>query len=544
MDITRSGLLLLLAVVVGSVLARASPVTLPLPLVQIALGAIIGAITNNAIELRPDVFFLLFVPPLLFLDGWRINKERLLQDKGTILALALGLVAFTVLGAGLFIAWMIPAMPLGVAFALAATLSPTDPVAVSAIAARVPISERVIHILEGETLFNDASGLVCMRFAVAAILTGTFSLIEVARTFLWVAIGGVAIGVAVTWTVVKAKSWLVRRLGEETGSQILISLLIPFGAYLVAEHFRCSGILSAVAAGITMSHAEQSGLALPTTRVRRTVVWDAVQFTANGVIFVLLGEQLPHIVAGAAHVVRDTHHHEVAWLLVYILAINTVLSMLRFLWVWASLRLTLLRAAWTRQTLRKACWRMIAVISLGGARGAVTLAGALTLPMALNDGSPFPTRDLAVLLAAGVIACSLIAASIGLPVVLKGLELLPEVSDQQEEDWARVAAAEAAIRAVEHVVRDHADLRAGVYEEVAHHVIELYRHRINTRSKVGDEAALLRKLDSFERQLRIAGIHAERDTLYLLGRTRRISDDVVRKLVNELDLAENQLVST
>src|SRR6266436_6380282 len=168
-------LFFLLAVVVSGAFARMSPVPLPLPLVQIALGSIIASVANLGFDLKPDIFFLLFLPPLLFLDGWRIPKQGLFRDKGTILELALGLVVFTVVGVGFFINWMIPEMPVAVAFALAAIVSPTDPIAVSAIAARVPIPKRLMHILEGESLLNDASGLVCMRFAVAAALTGTFS---------------------------------------------------------------------------------------------------------------------------------------------------------------------------------------------------------------------------------------------------------------------------------------------------------------------------------------------------------------------------------
>jgi len=174
----------------------------------------------------------------------------------------------------------------------------------------VPIPKRLMHILDGESLLNDASGLVCMRFAIAAALTGTFSLLDAVGTFLWLAIGGTAIGVGVTWIASAAKNWVSRHFGEETGSQILISLLIPFGAYLLAEHLHCSGILAAVAAGITMSYVEQGGQALPITRVRRTAVWDLVQFTASGIIFVLLGEQLPQLVIGAGQVVREAGHHE------------------------------------------------------------------------------------------------------------------------------------------------------------------------------------------------------------------------------------------
>src|ERR1700692_5130939 len=205
-----------------------SPVPLPLPLVQIPLGAVIASVANLGVSLKPDIFFLLFLPPLLFLDGWRIPKEGLFRDKGTILALALGLVVFTVVGVGFFINWMIPEMPVAIAFALAAIVSPTDAIAVSAIAARVPVHKRLMHILEGESLLNDASGLVCMRFAVAARLAGTFSLVDAFGTFLWDAIGGIALGVGVTWIVTVAKNWVSQHFGEETGSQILISLLTPF----------------------------------------------------------------------------------------------------------------------------------------------------------------------------------------------------------------------------------------------------------------------------------------------------------------------------
>ena len=169
-------LAMLLAVLASGYLVRVLPFSLPLPLAQIALGAVIAGIFQRGVQLDPHVFFLLFLPPLLFLDGWRIPKDGLFHDKGMILELALGLVLFTVIGMGFFIHWMIPAMPLPVAFALAAIVSPTDPVAVSSIAARVRIPKRLMHILEGESLLNDATGLVCFRFAVAAALTGGFSL--------------------------------------------------------------------------------------------------------------------------------------------------------------------------------------------------------------------------------------------------------------------------------------------------------------------------------------------------------------------------------
>jgi CPA1 family monovalent cation:H+ antiporter len=531
-------LILLVAVVVSGSLARLSRI--PLPLVQIVLGIGLALSFVPTVELDPDIFFLLLLPPLLFLDGWRIPKQDLLRDRTTVLELALGLVVFTVVGLGLMIHWMAPSMPLPVAFALAAVVSPTDPIAVSAIAARAPIPKRLMHILEGESLLNDASGLVCMRFAVAAMLTGSFSLQAAFATFLWLALGGVAIGVCVTAAATRAKAWLSARLGEDTSSQILVSLLIPFGAYLLAEHFHCSGILAAVAAGVTMSFAEQSGQALAVTRVRRAAVWDTVQFAANGIVFVLLGEQMPGILAGASETARAAGRAEPWWLAVYVLAISAALAVVRFAWVWVSLRWTLFKAARKGEPARKVSWRLVAAMSLAGVRGAITLAGVLTLPLTLTDGTAFPARDLAIFLAAGVIVVSLLAATVALPPLLKGLELPPEPSRQAELDQARVAAAERAIQSIEQAQHDMAEGRADadLYAEAAARVMELYRQRIDGRQQTPEADALSRELDRIERKLRVAGLQAERDEIFRLVRTRALDDEAARKVVREIDLLE------
>ena len=531
-------LILLLAVVLSGTLAKA--IRLPLPLVQIGLGAVIAVSVIPTVDLQPSIFFLLFLPPLLFLDGWRIPKDDLFRDRGIVLALALGLVVFTVVGVGLLVHWMIPAMPLAVAFALAAVLSPTDPIAVSAIASRAPIPKRMMHILEGESLLNDASGLVCMRFAVAAAVTGAFSLHDAVGAFVWVSLGGLAIGIGVTWTVNNAKNIISRRFGEDVSAQILISVLIPFGAYLLAEELHCSGILAAVAAGVTMSFGEQAGQALALTRVRRSAVWDTIQFTLNGVIFVLLGEQMPSILARAADNVRYTGHQEPWWLAVYVLAITAALALLRFVWVLASLRLTLFRATRKGQTPPVMSWRLVAAMSFAGVRGAITLAGVLTFPFALADGSAFPGRNLSIFLAAGVIIVSLVGASIALPRLLKGLELPPEPSKQHAVDTARVAAAEAAIRAIEQTQHDLAEGRsdADLYTEASARVMELYRLRIDRREQEPEAQALNQRLDQIERQLRLAGLRAERDAVFRLARIRQIDDESARKLIREIDLLE------
>ena len=539
MEVVSIILILLVAVVVSGIISRMLPVALPTPLVQIALGSLIGLIADLRVALDPELFLLLFLPPLLFLDGWRIPKDELLKDVSTVFELALGLVLLTVVGVGFFIDWLIPAMPLAVCFALAAVVSPTDPIAVSAIAARVPIPRRMMHILEGESLLNDASGLVCLRFAIAAALTGSFSLGEASLAFAWLAIGGLGVGVAVTLVVTRTKAWVSERFGEDTGSQILISVLIPFAAYMLAEHIHCSGILAAVGAGVTMTFAEISRQALPATRMRRNSVWDTLQFALNGIILVLLGEQLPAIIAAADQTVLMTGHINPWWLGLYVLAIMSALAALRFAWVWVSFRLTLFRA---REEIpySRPDWRLIAAMSFAGVRGAITLAGVLTIPLTLTDGTVFPARDLAIFLATGVIIVSLLLASVGLPLLLRGLVMPAEPSRQAEEDEARVASAEAAIRAIENLQHVLAEGRkdADVYAAAGARIMDLYRERIDSRIQQSGDTSETRRYALIERDLRLAGLKAERDAIFGMARSRSIGSAVAQKLIRELDLAE------
>lgn len=535
---------MLLAVLASGYLVRALPVALPLPIVQIALGGLIAGVFHHGVTLQPEVFFLLFLPPLLFLDGWRIPKDGLLRDRGMVLQLALGLVVFTVVGAGWFIHWLIPAMPLAAAFALAAIISPTDPVAVSAVTARVPVPRRLMHILEGESLLNDASGLVCFQFAVAAVLTGTFALQSAALTFSWLAVAGLLCGAAFTIVVAFSEQVLTRRFGAEGGSSILLNLLTPFGAYLLAEQLEASGILAAVAAGITMSYVELSGRAMGTTRIERGAVWNTVQFTLNGVMFVLLGEQLPNILTDAIAAVQQSGHHEVWWLAVYAMSITLVLIALRFAWVWVSFRLGRRKIGGHLSWVGQADWKLVLATALAGVRGAITLAGVLTLPLLMPGGAPFPARDLMIFLAAAVILLSLLVASLALPPLLRSLDVAPDPLPQQEEDRARLLAAEAAVAMVrkmqQEIEQDQPDtLQAQVCADAASRVIAVYRQALHvTDLQDSQDAERLRHADAVERRMRLVGLRAERETILSLARRRQISDATSRRLVQQIDLLE------
>ncbi|GEP07944.1 Na+/H+ antiporter [Methylobacterium oxalidis] len=533
-------LALLLAVLVSGALGRLLP--LPLPLIQIVIGVALALGPLPSTSLDPEIFFLVFLPPLLFLDGWRIPKRDLFRDGKTVLALALGLVALTVLGIGILIHWIIPSMPLAIAFALAAVLSPTDPIAVSSVAAQAPVPRRLMHILEGEALLNDATGLVCLRFAIAAALTGSFSLPEAATTFLWLAIAGLGIGAATTFLLTGIQELLRRRTGEDPGLQILLSLLTPFGAYLAAEHVHASGILAAVAAGIAMTYVEIQGRSLGATRVRRTAVWDSVALAANGAIFVLLGEQLPDVFRNA---VKQADVQGAGWIVAWILVITAGLMAVRFVWVSVSLQFVLMRARSRGEKRDAMAWRLVAATTLAGVKGAITLAGILTLPLTLTDGSPFPARDLAILLAMGVILTSLLLASTVLPPLLRGLQLPPEPSHDAEEDAARAAARDDAVKAIEalqhRLVEEYED--ASIAVEAGARAMDRYEGVKAATAERQAEATRFQQLAAMEKRLRLAGIEAERSALYRMRRSQVIDDVVLRRLVREVDLIEARLVA-
>ncbi|MFT5644284.1 MAG: Na+/H+ antiporter [Janthinobacterium sp.] len=543
MQIVTIILILVLSVVLCGFIARLKWVPVSLPLIQIAAGTVLASIGDVRLPLDPDIFFLLFIPPLLFLDGWRIPKGAFFSDAVPILTLAIGLVLFTVAGMGFFIEWLIPAVPLAVAFALGAILSPTDPVAVSAIAAGNPIQPRLMHILEGESLLNDASGLVCFHFAVAAAITGHFSVRAASFNFLQEAGGGIAVGLALSWAVGWINRWLVSKVGEEPGLQILISLLIPFAAYMGAEQVGGSGILAAAAAGISMHYADLIGRPLAATRMQRSAVWDTMQLVLNGVIFVILGAQLPSTIASLASATDDLGVGSAWRLPLYVVAITAALTFLRFFWVLVSMRLTLSAKRNDATPRQRPSLRLLLVAAFAGVRGAVTLAGILTLPLFMPDGSYFPARDLVIFLAMGVILLSLLLASIALPLLTKGMVYALPVRTSSEEADARTAAADAAIRKLEQICTEKPNSNPEKQLQVvaATNLIKGYRRRLAYGESSNEEAVQMRQLAKAERMLRLQALNAERDELYIRSIAGKLDDQIHHRLLREIDLLEATL---
>lgn len=537
-------LVLLLAVVVSTFVRRLLPIRMPLPLLQIGLGAALACALDFELDFDPHVFLTLFIPPLLFLDGWRIPKGALFANWLPILGLAIGLVLFTVAAMGHVIHWLLPAVPLAVAFALAAILSPTDPVAVGAMTDGAPIPSRLMHILEGEALLNDATGLVCFSFAVAAVMTGSFSLEEASTSFILVAGGGVLVGVVVTWVIGQINRLLVRRIGEDPAIAIIVSLLIPFAAFLAGEQLHVSGILAAAVAGVCMHYVELSGPAQAVTRTQRSAVWDTVHVGLNGSIFLLLGAQLPGMLTRLSEVAGSIGIADPWCILGYAILLTLALGLLRFAWVLVYHLVDSMPERMRGERHALPSYRLLAIKATAGVRGAITLAGILTLPLALSDGSPFPAREGVILLSMGVIICSLVIASIGLPMLTRGLRIdLQHGLHEDGEFVARIAAAEAGLRRLLVLLADEQQdaAKAACRAEAGAHVQELYRRRLDYGEGAVGGCGGLGDLLLEERRLRLAALAAEREQLIRLRRSRSIDCNVLRKLVREIDLTEESL---
>ncbi|WP_460089997.1 Na+/H+ antiporter [Pseudomonas sp. S2_E02] len=532
-------LILLMLVSVSRLVGRVIP--LPLPLVQIAAGALLAWPTLGLhVALDPELFLFLFLPPLLFSDGWRMPKREFWQLRGPILTLAVGLVLFTVVGAGYFIHWLLPSIPLPVAFALAAVLSPTDAVAVSAISQnRLPTP--LMHILQGEALMNDASGLVTFKFALVAAITGVFSLTNASLTFVLVALGGLAVGVALSWLVGRLRAWMIACGWDDPATHVVFMLLLPFAAYVLAERLGVSGILSAVAAGMMQSWLDL----LPrqtSTRLLNRSVWSLLEFAFNGLIFLLLGLQLPDIIKAVVN------HEPTLWPTLFyrcldVVAIFLALVLLRFVWVQSIWRLSVLlrrlrgKGELTQVPTARSCW----LLTVGGVRGAVTLAGVMSVPMLMGTDA-FPERDLLIFIAAGVILLSLISACIALPLLLRGIEKSPDDKRRQEVRDAWRKTAEAAIHALETEETTPQDAaQAALSAELKARIMSEYRHQLDVFNDSAEAQALAFQMDLLERRMRLKALRAQRLELYSLSRHHQIGDDVLREVLADLDLSEANL---
>lgn len=477
------------------------------------------------LKLEPDFFFLCFLPPLLFADGWLMPLREFVRARRAILTLAIGLVIFTMLTVGLVAWWLVPGLPLAMAFALGAIVSPTDAVAVSAITERLRVPARLTTVLNGESLMNDATGLVAFKFALAAVVAGSFSPGKFAVNFSLIAAGGFAVGLAVGYGIGKVRDLLRRLEAGDPVVEITLSLMTPFAAYLAAAHAGTSGVLGVVAAGLYSGWRDPVRMDVE-TRQSAFAVWGLLVFWLNGTAFVLLGLQFPSLLAA----VRGTY--PIATLLGLTGAIAGAAILARIAWVFAGIYLPLLLPGICRPAARPGT---ALVLSWAGMRGTVTLAGALSIPYFMPDGSPFPGRDIVVFLAFGVIAVTLLLQGTTLERLIQRVGLREDSTRGQEERLARTTAVAAgldALRALEPKATTP-DQNAALGQ-----VVSEYESRLAVLEAEGETRHSARRRRKAGHAYRTIALRAERAAVDYLWKTNKIADDVHRPLQQLLDHEE------
>jgi CPA1 family monovalent cation:H+ antiporter len=550
METVTLTLWLLLLVSITGLIAQTLPSAFPMPLLQIILGTLVSyPACFPKITLSPELFMILFIPPLLFLDSWRLPQREFFRLKKTILGLAIGLTLLNVLLGGYLIHRWITPLPLEVSFVLAAILSPTDVVAVLAITKRLQLPSITQHLLEGEALINDASSLIALKFALTAAITGTFSFGLAIQQFVSITFGGIGLGVLVAYLFNQLRSRLMKpQLTTHALQTLLLFLLLPFGTYLIAEHYGLSGILAVVATGMSLSHLKLSYADSSAARLQARSFWPFLEFIFNGLIFLLLGLQIPQTMQNLSQTLLMDQPN--LHLLITIGGITLLLLLLRLAWLVVSWLLT----RWLGGTTDQASWLNradLGSITFSGIRGAITLAAALSLPMNLPDGTPFPARELLIVIAVGVILSTLLLGALVLPYCIKPITVTVAEEEQTEEQQARIAAWQAALQQIEQdqqyyhrrLLNQHDDPQLlQLLNKACDGLKQSYFQQQLTEKK--EQYKIHRPLMTIIQRLQQNALQAERQSLYQLRLQNSINDITLRKLERELDLKEAALNNT
>jgi Na+/H+ antiporter len=518
--------LLLLLGSVGLLLALAPTLRVPYPILLVLGGLVLGFIPGLPdLQLPPDLVLVAILPPLLYYAAFSTGLRDLRANARPIALLSLGLVTATTLGVAVVAHAAVAGLPWSSAFVLGAVVSPTDPIAATSIAHRLGVPRRLISIIEGESLVNDASALVLYRFAVAAVTTGTFSLWHAGLRFVVNVVCGLAIGLAVGYVVRQVR----RRLNYPPG-EITLALLTGYFAYLPADAIGVSAVVAVVVAGVYVGwHTPE--LTTVETRLQGNAFWEILAFVLNSLLFVLVGLQLPHILdalqgRSAAALAGDA------------LVVAGAVVVIRILWVFPSAYVP----RWMFRRIRERDpyppWQAPALLSWTGMRGAVSLAAALALPLTTKTGAPFPGRELIVFLTFTVILATLVVQGLTVPFVIRVLGLEDDGGGEREEAKARIHAADAALERLEELLDED-----WVRSETAERMRGLYgfrRSRFAARFDGEDDGVIEEQSQNYQR-LRRELLEAERSALVQLRNEGRISDEVMRKVERDLDLEDSRL---
>lgn len=409
-------------------------VAIPVSLIQVGLGLGVALLLNVQVKLQTDWFMLVFIAPMLYNDGRQFPKQELWELRGAIFANAIVLVFITTILGGFLIHILIPTIPLAVSIALAAILSPTDPVAVQSISEGVKLPKEILHLVSGESLINDASGLIGFKYALAAAVTGSFVLGKAIGDFFYISLVGLAVGLALI-TIIQLIRDILRREGiNDTVFNVVLQILTPFAIYFVAEEwFHASGVVAVVAAGV-LAHVQGSHEAedAPELRLVTEKVWNIIVYLLNGIVFLILGIELP--VATQATI--EGNHTNTLHAIFDVLIVWGILLLIRVAWTYGYMLMTWLR----NHEKSKPSLRIATLSGLSGVRGAITMAGVFTIPTVIATGAAFPERSLVLFIAAGVIIVSLVSAAGILPLMAaKSLPFMTRGSSLDEDGTVVVA---------------------------------------------------------------------------------------------------------
>lgn len=510
--------LLACAVALGWV---ARKLNVPYPIALVVGGAALGFLPfGPKVELDPNLVLVSILPPVLYVAALRTSWRDFKRNMRPITLLAVPLVIVTSVAVAGVTKLLVPNMPWAVAFALGAIVSPPDAVAATAVLNRLRMPPRVVTILEGESLVNDATGLVLYKFAVAAALTGAFSLLDATLQFFAVALGGILLGILLGRLFVLIHTWLHDPLIE-----ILLSLLLPYVAYLAGEAVHVSGVLAVVAAGLVRARYAPEVFSAE-SRIQVQAVWNTFEFLMNCVAFILIGLELNDIVSG----IHTVPKWQLVWL---VLAVCLTAVATRFLWVFPATYLPRLLSPLLRRRDPYPSWKPVAIISWCGMRGIVSLAAALALPIALPDGTAFPYRSLVICLAFSVILFTLVLQGLTLAPVIRWLRQGTDWSPVEEEHLARQAMARAGLIEVDRFSREE-----GVPADIRDPVRSEYEIRLKC---VEPRQLAFTFADNLGLRLRRAVVRAERRELIRLWREEAIGAEVLQSLQRELDFEEARL---
>jgi monovalent cation/hydrogen antiporter len=516
---------LLVAMVALAIIAP--QLRVPYPILLVLGGLLLGFVPGlPSFTLDPNIVFLLFLPPLLYSSAWQTSWRDFRANLRSISLLALGLVLTTTVVVAVVIHLLIPVLPWAVAFVLGAIVSPTDTVAATAIAQRLGIPQRIVTILEGESLVNDATGLVAYRFAVAAVVSGVFSLGDAGVQFVAVSAGGIALGLAAGWCLSYVHRWL-----DNPPLEITVTLVTPFAVYLLGEEvLQVSGVLATVTTGLYLSWRASTFFSSG-TRLQVYAVWETLVFLLNGLVFILIGLQLPGII----DILNSTMHIFLGW---HVVLISLTVILVRLVWVFPQALLPRMISRRLRERDPYPGWRFMSLIGWTGMRGAVSLAAALALPEVTAKGAAFPERALVIFLTFGVILATLVVQGLSLPLLIRGLGLHDDGASKRQETQARLTAAQAALSRVDELASQDE-----VSQESAQHLRRHYEARVRSITKrfkkaedePGEDHAITYQ------QLQREALQAERSAVIGLRNRGEINDEVLRRIERELDLEEQRL---